>query len=43
MKKDRTFNIVFVNENHGIGVGTEKQPDKTIQYTGSRIVIRKYQ
>jgi alpha-D-xyloside xylohydrolase len=41
MKKDRTFNIVFVNANHGIGVDIEKQPDKTIQYTGSRIVIKK--
>jgi alpha-D-xyloside xylohydrolase len=41
MKKDRTFNIVFVKENHGIGVDIEKQPDKTVQYTGSRILIQK--
>jgi alpha-D-xyloside xylohydrolase len=41
MKKERTFNIVFVKENHGIGADVEKQPDKTIQYTGSQIVIKK--
>jgi alpha-D-xyloside xylohydrolase len=43
MKKERTFNIVFVNKNHGVGVEIEKQPDKTVQYTGSQLVIQKYQ
>ncbi|MFZ1082309.1 MAG: TIM-barrel domain-containing protein [Candidatus Kryptoniota bacterium] len=41
MKKERTFNIVFVKENHGVGVDIEKQPDKTVQYKGNRIVIQK--
>jgi alpha-D-xyloside xylohydrolase len=41
MKKDRIINIVFVKDNHGIGVDIEKQPDKTVQYTGKRILIQK--
>ena len=41
MIKNRTFNIVFVNENHGVGIEIENQPDKIIKYYGDQIVIKK--
>jgi alpha-D-xyloside xylohydrolase len=41
MIKDRTFTVVFVKENHGTGVDIEKQPDKTVKYTGEQVLIRK--
>jgi len=43
IKRGKTFNIVFVKQNHGIGVDIERQPDRTVQYTGERIVIQKLQ
>jgi alpha-D-xyloside xylohydrolase len=35
----RTFNIVLVKENHGTGVDIFQQPDKTVQYNGSKLEI----
>ncbi len=39
MLKDRKFNIIFVNKDHGVGVRPEKSPDKIINYNGKKIVI----
>jgi len=41
MLKKRTFNIVFVGENHGTGVEPFKKADKTVTYTGKNISIKK--
>jgi alpha-D-xyloside xylohydrolase len=37
MIKTRTFNIVLVNENKGIGVATTEIPYKTITYSGNKL------
>jgi alpha-D-xyloside xylohydrolase len=39
MLKTRTFNIVFVGENHGVGVEATAQADKTVQYSGSKLEV----
>ena len=41
MLKKRTFNIVFVDVNHGVGVEPEKKADKTVKYTGKKIEIKR--
>ncbi len=41
MLKERTFNIVWVREGHGIGLEPAGNPDHTITYTGKQVVIRK--
>ena len=40
MLRTRTFRVVFVGENHGVGIGTEEKPDKVVQYTGRQITVR---
>ncbi len=37
MIKNRTFNIVLVSENKGIGVETTDIPNKTIKYSGNKV------
>jgi alpha-D-xyloside xylohydrolase len=39
MLQSRTFQIVFVGEGHGIGIGPTPQPYKTVQYSGKQIAI----
>jgi alpha-D-xyloside xylohydrolase len=39
MLENRTFHVVFVDENHGTGVNPEVRPDKAISYSGKQIVI----
>ncbi len=39
MAESRTFRIVFVGENHGIGVNPEDKPDKTVQYAGKSVAV----
>ncbi|HEY1800555.1 MAG TPA: glycoside hydrolase family 31 protein [Terriglobales bacterium] len=39
MLQSRTFQIVFVGENHGVGVGPTDLPDKTVQYDGKGITV----
>lgn len=39
MLQERTFNIVLVAENHGIGVQVSAVPDEEINYTGKALVI----
>ena len=35
MLRDRTFHVVFVKENHGVGVNAADEADKVVQYSGS--------
>ncbi|MGA2643669.1 MAG: glycoside hydrolase family 31 protein [Candidatus Sulfotelmatobacter sp.] len=37
MLEQRSFQVVFVGENHGVGVGPEDQPDKVVRYSGEQI------
>jgi len=39
MLTSRTIRIVFVGENHGAGEGLTEHADKTVQYSGRKIVI----
>jgi alpha-D-xyloside xylohydrolase len=39
MLNKRTFSLVLVNENHGVGAGIT-QPDKMIMYNGLKKVVR---
>ncbi|NOX65888.1 MAG: DUF5110 domain-containing protein, partial [Chlorobi bacterium] len=41
MLKERTFNIVWVGEGHGVGVEPEVNIDKVIKYSGDKIIIKK--
>jgi len=41
MLNSRTFRIVFVSENHGVGVGATDEPDKTVKYSGEKIFVTK--
>jgi alpha-D-xyloside xylohydrolase len=34
MLKERTFNIVWVSENHGAGISATEKPDAVVHYTG---------
>jgi alpha-D-xyloside xylohydrolase len=40
MLKTRTFNIVIVGENHGVGLPLTEKADKTIVYKGKSATIR---
>jgi alpha-D-xyloside xylohydrolase len=40
MLKERTFSIVLVKENHGIGVELCSNPDKTIKYNGNKLEVK---
>lgn len=39
MLKERTFNIVWVSENHGAGVPLTDKPDAVVHYTGKALKI----
>ncbi len=39
MLESRTFRIVFVGENHGVGVNPDDKPDKTVQYSGKATAV----
>jgi alpha-D-xyloside xylohydrolase len=39
MLEKRTFRVVFVTENHGVGGGLTENADKTIEYSGKRITV----
>ena len=39
MLASRTFQIVFVGENHGVGVEATDRPDKTVQYSGAAVTV----
>ena len=39
MPANRTFNIVWVAANHGVGLGVTATPDKVVAYNGSATVV----
>jgi hypothetical protein len=39
MPTERTFQIVFVAENHGTGIEPVSVPDKVVQYIGQQITV----
>jgi alpha-D-xyloside xylohydrolase len=39
MLESRSFRIVFVSENHGVGVNPADEVDKTVQYSGKQISV----
>ena len=39
MLQRRTFRLVFVRENHGVGVGPSDEPDKIVQYSGTTVEV----
>jgi alpha-D-xyloside xylohydrolase len=40
MLKERTFRVVFVDENHGIGGGETESADAVIKYTGKIVTVQ---
>lgn len=39
MMPKRTFHVVFVGENHGAGIESTATPDKTIDYSGTQVIV----
>jgi alpha-D-xyloside xylohydrolase len=39
MLANRTFNIVFVGPDHGTGVGSAQNPDRTVHYSGREVSV----
>jgi len=39
MLKDRTFNVIWVSENHGTGVPVTERPDSVVHYTGKQVSV----
>ncbi len=39
MLSSRTFHIVFVSENHGVGIAPCDTPDKVVQYSGKQVSV----
>jgi hypothetical protein len=39
MLENRTFRVVFVHENHGVGINPSDQADKTVQYSGKQVTV----
>jgi len=39
MLAERTFQIVFVSMNHGVGIQAESKPDKVVRYSGKVITV----
>jgi alpha-D-xyloside xylohydrolase len=40
MLESRTFQIVFVTENHGAGIGPTERADKTVRYAGQSLSVK---
>jgi len=40
MLKDRTFNVVFVTSDHGVGIPQTDKPDDLVHYSGAAIKIQ---
>ena len=40
MLEKRTFRVVFVSANHGVGAVSEEKVDAEIQYTGKAVTVR---
>ena len=39
MAQNRTFRVVFVGENHGVGGGLTESVDKTVSFSGKMVVV----
>jgi hypothetical protein len=39
MLKERTFNIVWVSENHGAGIAITEKPDTVVRYKGDALRV----
>jgi hypothetical protein len=39
MVESRTFRVVFVSENHGVGVNAADETDKVVRYSGKQITV----
>jgi len=39
MLASRTFRVVFVGENHGVGIAPSDSPDKVVQYFGKQVTV----
>jgi alpha-D-xyloside xylohydrolase len=39
MLENRTFHVVFVRENHGVGVNPADEVDKVLQYSGKQVTV----
>ena len=39
MLDHRTFRVVFVGENHGVGIAPSENPDKRVEYSGKQIRV----
>jgi alpha-D-xyloside xylohydrolase len=39
MLEGRTFRVVFVGEDHGVGINPEERPDKIVLYSGKQITV----
>jgi len=39
MLQKRTFHIVFVSADHGVGVDASSKPDRTVQYAGTKLEV----
>jgi alpha-D-xyloside xylohydrolase len=40
MLLNRTFEIVYVKENHGVGLDATVRPDRVVRYSGKKVTIR---
>jgi alpha-D-xyloside xylohydrolase len=40
MLANRTFRVVFVRENHGVGIGATAQADRLVQYAGKQVTVQ---
>jgi len=41
MPEERKFDIVWVRQNHGVGIDPEQQPDIVVEYTGAKVEVRR--
>jgi alpha-D-xyloside xylohydrolase len=39
MLESRTFRVVFVGDNHGVGVNAADEADRTVEYSGKQITV----
>jgi alpha-D-xyloside xylohydrolase len=39
MIRTRTFRVVFVSENHGVGVAPAARPDQIVEYLGAKVTV----
>jgi alpha-D-xyloside xylohydrolase len=39
MLESRAFRVIFVSENHGVGVSPADEADKVVQYSGKQITV----